>query len=149
MPLLGTYQRLVDDKQRVALPKRLYEELGEGDLSHFYISPGTELALLLFSPRGFQRYGRRLAKQTSNRVSVRNYKRLFFAQSEKVELDGQGRIRIPERLIEFARLERDVVLLGVDDHMEIWNAAAWKSFVEQTAAAFDDMATQAFEERPS
>jgi len=145
MPLLGTYQRLVDDKQRVALPKRLYEELGEGDLTHFYIAPGTELALLLFSPRGFARYARRLAKQASNRVDVRNYKRLFYARAERVELDGQGRIRIPERLIEFARLERDVVLLGVDDHMEIWSASAWNAFVEKSSALFDDMATRAFE----
>jgi MraZ protein len=145
MALSGTYPRSLDEKQRVAVPKRLCEDFGEATLTCFYVAPGTDKSLLLYSPAGFERLARKIAKKSSNRVDVRNYKRLFYSRAEKVELDAQGRIRIPERLIEFAGLGREVVLVGVHDHAELWDAAAWGVFLDRTSAAFDEIATQAFE----
>lgn len=145
MALSGTYARTLDDKNRLAVPKRLCEEFGEPDLQNFYVAPGTDKSLLLYSPAGFEKLARRIAKKSSNRVEVRNYKRLFYSRAEKVDLDTQGRIRLPERLTEFANLTRDIVLVGVHDHAEVWDAAAWTNFLEQAGPAFDDMATQAFE----
>ena len=145
MALTGTYTRLLDEKQRLAVPKRLCEDFNEPDLNTFYVAPGTDKSLVLYSPAGFEKLARKIARQSSNRVEVRNYKRLFYSRSERVELDAQGRIRIPERLVEFAGLSRDVVLAGVHDHAEIWDAAAWESFLKSTGAAFDEIATQAFE----
>jgi MraZ protein len=145
MALSGTYPRSLDEKQRVAFPKRLCEDFGEAALTCFYVAPGTDKSLVLYSPTGFERLARKIAKKSSNRVEVRNYKRLFYSRAEKVELDAQGRIRIPERLIEFAGLGREVVLVGVHDHAELWDAAAWSVFLDRTSAAFDEIATQAFE----
>lgn len=145
MALSGTYARSLDDKQRVAVPKRLCEDFGEPELKFFYVAPGLDKSLALYSQTGFDRLARKFAKQSSNRVDVRNYKRLFFAQAEKVELDAQGRIRLPERLVQFAGLTRDIIVVGVHDHAEVWDAAAWNSFLERTAAGFDEIATQAFE----
>src|SRR5882672_8715294 len=112
MALTGTYTRLLDEKQRLAVPKRLCEDFNEPELNSFYVAPGTDKSLVLYSPVGFERLARKIAKQSSNRVEVRNYKRLFFSRAEKVELDAQGRIRLPERLVEFAKLEKEVVLAG-------------------------------------
>jgi MraZ protein len=145
MALSGTYTRSLDEKQRVAVPKRLCEDFAEPELTAFYIAPGTDKSLLLYSPVGFERLARKIAKKSSNSVEIRNYKRLFYSRAEKADLDAQGRIRIPERLVEFAGLGRDIVLVGVHDHAEIWDAAAWTSFLERTSAAFDEIATQAFE----
>jgi MraZ protein len=145
MALSGTYARSLDEKQRVAVPKRLCEDFGEAELNCFYVAPGTDKSLLLYSTLGFEKLARKLARQSSNRVEVRNYKRMFYSRAEKVELDAQGRIRIPERLVEFARLGREVILAGVHDHAEIWDAVAWKEFLERNNAAFDDIATLAFE----
>ena len=145
MALSGTYTRLLDEKQRLAVPKRLCEDFSEPDLNNFYVAPGTDKSLVLYSPAGFEKLARKIARQSSNRVEVRNYKRLFYSRAERVELDAQGRIRIPERLVEFAGLSRDVVLAGVHDHAEIWDAAAWENFLKATGAAFDEIATQAFE----
>lgn len=145
MALSGTYTRTLDEKQRVAVPKRLCEEFGESELSYFYVAPGTDRSLALYSPAGFDKLARKIAKQSSNRVEVRNYKRLFYSRAEKVELDAQGRIRIPDRLVTFAGLQRDLVLVGVHDHAELWNAAAWDAFLEKNSPTFDEMATQAFE----
>lgn len=145
MALSGTYTRSLDEKQRLAVPKRLCEDFGEADLKSFFIAPGTEKSLVLYSATGFERLARRISKQSSNRTEVRNYKRLFYSRAERVELDAQGRIRIPERLVEFAGLSRDIVLVGVHDHAEIWDGPAWEKFLNAEGPAFDQMATGLFE----
>ena len=143
MALSGTYARSLDEKQRLAVPKRLCEDFNEADLNNFYVARGTDKSLVLYSPAGFEKLARRISRQSANRD--RNYKRLFYSSAERVELDAQGRIRIPERLVEFAGLSREVVLVGVHDHAEIWDAAAWENFMKATGPAFDDIANQAFE----
>jgi len=145
MALTGTFSRNLDEQQRLAVPKRLREQFTEGKLSSLFIAPGTERSLSLYSPESFEREAEKLANRSSNRADVRNYLRLFYARAENVALDGQGRIRIPERLVELAQLKHDVVLLGVHDHAEIWDKQLWDEFLASHAAKFDDMATQAFE----
>lgn len=145
MALTGTYTRSLDDKSRLAVPKQLSDQFKEVELRSFCLAPGTQQSLVMYSPTGFERLARRISKQSSNRAGVQNYKRLFYARAEQVELDAQGRMRIPERLVKFAGLQRDVVLLGVHDHAEIWDAAVWENFLNQHGPAFDDIATQAFE----
>lgn len=145
MTLSGTYTRSLDEKQRLAVPKRLCEDFNEPDLKSLFVAPGTDKSLVLYSPVGFEKLARKTAKQSSNSVEVRNYKRLFYSRAERAELDAQGRIRIPERLVEFAGLSRDVVIVGVHDHAEIWDAAAWDKFLNATGSAFDEIATRAFE----
>ena len=74
---------------------------------------------------------RRGSKSCSTaRSSVANYLRLYYSQAERVEIDGQGRIRLPERLVEFAQLRQEVVLLGVHDHIEIWDSAVVERVLE-------------------
>ena len=145
MALSGTYSRSLDEKQRLAVPKRIFEDLNEPELNTLYLAPGTDKSLVLYSPAGFEKLARKIAKQSSNRVEVRNYKRLFYSRAERVELDAQGRVRIPERLVEFAGLSRDVVLVGVHDHAEIWDAATWDAFLKTQGPGFDEISTQAFE----
>ncbi len=145
MALSGTYTRSLDEKQRLAVPKRLCEDFNEPELNSLYVAPGTDKSLVLYSPAGFEKLARKIAKQSSNRVEVRNYKRLFYSRAERVELDAQGRVRIPERLVEFAGLSRDVVLVGVHDHAEIWDAAAWEGFLKTQEPGFDEISTRAFE----
>lgn len=145
MPLTGTYERNLDDKQRLAVPKRLREQFGEGELTSLFVAPGTEKSLFLYSPQAFNSLAAKLSEKSSNRIDQRNYLRLFYAQAEEVPLDSQGRVRVPERLVEFAGLKHDLVLLGVHDHAEIWDQAVWQEFLVRSGARFDELATQAFE----
>ena len=145
MVLTGTYSRSLDEKRRLAVPKRLRDEFGNKDVTCLYIAPGTDRSLTLYAPDAFERLAQRLAQSSSNRADVRNYLRLFYARAEKVDLDGQGRIRIPDRLAMLAQLGREVVLLGVHDHAEIWDRAVWELFLEKHSTDFDEMAEQAFE----
>ena len=145
MPLTGTYTRSLDEKQRLAVPKKLREQFGKKELSELYVAPGTDRSLALYSADSFAELANRFAQVSPNRVDVRNYMRLFYARAENVPLDGQGRIRIPERLVELAGLTKDVVLLGVQDHAEIWDKQLWDEFLGRSESDFDDMATRVFD----
>src|SRR5688572_29377550 len=100
MTLTGTYTRTLDDKQRLAVPKRLREQIGGGEIKALFVTPQTNHSLGLYSPEAFDRLAKRLEERSSSGADYRNYLRLFYARAEEVELDSQGRIRIPERLVE-------------------------------------------------
>ncbi|GAB4144354.1 MAG: division/cell wall cluster transcriptional repressor MraZ [Planctomycetaceae bacterium] len=145
MTLTGTYSRNLDDKRRLAVPKRLKEQFGEKDLTSLYVAPGTERSLALYSPEEFEKLSERFGAHSSGRPEYRNYLRLFFARSERVEFDSQGRIRIPEWLVDLAQLKKDVILLGVHDHAEIWDQNLWNEFLTKHVHDFDRMASAAYE----
>ena len=141
MPLTGTFVRNLDEKHRLAIPKNLREEMGNGE--RVYVAPGTETSLVLYSETEFEAVASRFAAASSNQPDTRNYLRLFYSRAERLDVDKQGRVRIPERLVQFANLEREVVLLGVHDHAEIWDQSRWQQFLESNAAEFDRLATDA------
>jgi MraZ protein len=144
MLLTGTFSRVLDEKLRVAIPKRLREIL-EGDTRRgMYIAPGTDQSLALYTEEAFARLAERLAQASPTRQDVRSFNRLFYARAQRVELDSQGRVRIPPELAELARLEKDVVLVGVQDHMEVWAADRWKSYLSERQGHYDEIAEAAF-----
>lgn len=140
MPLTGTYLRSLDEKRRVAVPKRLREEFGGDEVTHLYIAPGTERSLVLYSPREFERLAARLEGSSTQE----SYIRLFYASAERLDLDGQSRVRVPDRLAEFARLDREVYLLGVQNHAELWDKTTWDEFSSRMNDDFDHLAKAAW-----
>ena len=146
MALTGTYSRTIDEKHRLAVPKRLrgqFAVAGE-EATSLYVAPETEHSLGLYSLEAFEKLAERFAEGSTNRAEVQNFLRLFYARAERVDMGGQGRIRIPERLMKYAQLEHDVMLLGVHDHAEIWDRSTWEQFLEKHTADFDEMARKAF-----
>ncbi len=146
MALTGTFTRNLDEKQRLAVPKPLREAFGkESDTKCLYVAPGTEQSLFVYSTRGFEALAERFASQSRNDPSTRNYMRLFYARAEQVGVDSQGRIRIPERLVQLAELQHEIVVLGVHDHAEIWDKARWDAFLDQSGSSFDELASRALD----
>jgi MraZ protein len=141
MALTGTYLRTLDEKRRLAVPKRLRDDFGESSLEYLYIAPGTQRSLVVYSPRTFSS----LSEAYSGTPTQQNYLRLFYSSAERVDLDGQSRIRIPDRLADYAGLRREAYLLGVQDHAELWDREAWDNFVSVNTPAFDDLANQAWQ----
>lgn len=144
MSLTGTYSRTLDQKLRLAIPRRLRDGLVTLENPHVFIAPESDRSLGLFASGIFQHRASRLETLSGAPGHVRNYMRLYYSQAEQVELDSQGRIRIPERLAKFAGLEQDVILLGVHDHVEIWNQGTWEQFLATHGAEFDRLASEAF-----
>lgn len=145
MALTGTYSRSLDEKHRLAIPRKLRDQFGGDSVKELFVAPGTEKSLCLYAPDTFESLAAKLAARTSNHADVRNYLRLFYARAEEVTLDRQSRIRLPDRLVELAGLGKDIVLLGVHDHAEIWERSEWESFLEGHSPAFDELSTRAFD----
>ena len=109
------------------------------------MAPGNDGCLAVYSEEGFERFASRLRSLSIGKPNVRKYLRLLYSQSEQVTLDKQGRVRIPDRLKTMAGLEREAVILGVNDHAEIWDKNRWESFFSDTSTEFDDLTTEALD----
>lgn len=143
MPLTGTFERAVDDKQRTALPKALRDGLTTSDSASLYAAPGNDRCIALYSQSAFEDLAERLTQLSSARSEVRNYLRMFYSQAESVDVDKQGRIRLPARLVQFAGLGSQVVIVGVRDHAEIWDQTRWEELISKHSDDFDDLAAAA------
>jgi MraZ protein len=144
MLLTGEFGRSIDEKLRVAIPRRLRDAWGCDQQRGIYIAPGTDQSLALYTEEAFARLADRLAQASPTRQDVRTFNRLFYARAQRAELDSQGRVRIPPELAELARLDKEVVLLGVQDHVEVWAADRWKSYLAERQGHYDEIAEAAF-----
>jgi MraZ protein len=115
MLLTGTHPRTLDEKKRLAFPKRIREQVGED--VQLFVTPGPDQSLWVYTKAELERLAGRLDQTPATDAEGRVFRRLFFTQMEEVELDRAGRILIPDRLVQFAGLEHEVVLLGVRDHL--------------------------------
>lgn len=141
MLLTGSYRRSLDEKLRLAIPKPLRDALGsESQLSSLFITPGTDHSLAIYTEPVLEALGQSLAQSSPAAKDTRAFSRLFYAQAQPAEIDGQGRLRVPPELAKLAGLTAEVVVLGVRDHIELWHAAAWDHFLEATQPSYDELA---------
>ena len=145
MLLTGTFPRTLDEKQRVALPKPLRAALADAANDGLFVAPGTDGSLVLYTPDNFRSLAKRLAEAPSAGGDVRAFGRLFYANAAHAEIDGQGRIRIPQELAKWADLKSEVVLVGVGDHIELWDVAKWQAYVQQHQAHYDQLSEAALD----
>jgi MraZ protein len=145
MALTGTFERTVDDKLRLAIPRPLRDGFRDGDQDELYLAPGNEGCLSLYSTAGFEAFAAKMASISTGRVQVRNFLRLYYSQAERVQVDKQCRIRVPDRLAKMAELKHNVVVIGVHDHVEIWDKDRWDSFLSQNGSQFDALTTEALD----
>jgi MraZ protein len=143
MLLTGTFSRTLDEKKRLGLPKRVREQLENPE--SVFVTPGPDQSLWLYSEPPLERMAEKLDQSPATDAEARVFRRLFFAQIEEVDLDTNGRILIPDRLMDFAGLKHEVVLIGVRDHLELWDAGRWQQFMAQNAPRFDAVAEGAFQ----
>jgi MraZ protein len=142
MLLTGTHSRTLDDKKRLTLPRRVREQLGEP--ATLFVTPGPDQCLWLYTQPSLEALAGRLDQAPAADAEARVFRRLYFAQTEAVDLDRTGRILIPERLLQFAGLQHEVVLIGVRDHLELWDAQRWQTYLAANSPRFDAVAEGAF-----
>ncbi len=143
--LTGTYERILDEKLRLAIPKPLRKQLSQDEELVVFVVPGMDGCLDLFSADGFEARSARLQEHATNQAGSRNFFRMLFPAAEEISVDPQGRIRIPERLVKHASLKHDVVLVGVRDHAEIWDKPTWDALLAQNTPNFDDLGSRALD----
>lgn len=120
--LLGEYKHSIDEKGRLIIPAKLREELGES----FFICNGLEGCLFVYSKEEWTKFVTELESLPRMNKDARIFKRYFFGSASEGTFDRQGRVVVPPSLREKANLEKDVVLVGVQDRIEIWNRDLWE-----------------------
>ena len=135
--LLGEYAHTLDDKNRLTLPAKFRESFVDGGV----VTRGLDGCLYLFARQQWEDLvSGRLAELDPLLEETRLMNRYFFSGAAEAEPDKQGRINVPVALIEHAHLGREVVVAGVQDHVEIWDRAAWREHLKQVEGSAQHVA---------
>jgi len=135
---LGTHPLRLDDKGRLFLPAKYRAELSGG----LVITKGQERCLYVFPMAEFERITEALSTAPVTAKSVRAYSRVFFASASDETPDKSGRITIPAALRAYAGLDRDIAVIGANSRLEIWDAQAWETYLEQEEEHFSDISEE-------
>lgn len=119
---MGEYNHTIDAKGRLIVPAKFRDQLGEA----FVITKGNDGCLSIYTNEAWESFLEKVTKLPGNKNS-REFVRYFVSSAEVVEADKQGRILIPASLREHAGLDKDVVLAGVIDKIEVWDKDRWTS----------------------
>ena len=135
---MGEYSHTIDTKGRLIIPSRFREELGET----FVVTKGLDGCLFVFSDEEWKAFEIKLKSLPLTNKNARQFARFFVAGATPCELDKQGRILLPATLREFAGLEKDVVLTGMLNRLEIWSKEKWNENNSLDDVAMDEIAEQ-------
>ncbi|MFQ9153482.1 MAG: division/cell wall cluster transcriptional repressor MraZ [Blautia sp.] len=135
---MGEYSHTIDTKGRLIIPSRFREELGET----FVVTKGLDGCLFVFSDEEWKAFEIKLKSLPLTNKNARQFARFFVAGATPCELDKQGRILLPATLREFAGLEKDVVLTGMLNRIEIWSKEKWNENNSLDDVAMDEIAEQ-------
>jgi len=133
---MGEYHHSIDNKGRVIVPSKFREELGE----MFIITRGLDQCLFGYPLSEWKVIEEKLKSLPLTKKDARAFTRFFFSGATESELDKQGRINIPAPLMQYAKLEKECVILGVSNRIEIWSKQIWEDYFSQSEESFAEIA---------
>jgi len=134
--LIGEYRHTIDDKKRVALPAKFRKELGK----KVVITHGLDNCLSIYPLKAWEKVAEKLANLSMGQADTRRFNRFMLAGAVETEVDGTGRILIPDFLKEFAGLNTKVVIAGIHERAEIWDEDTWKVYKSKVEKEADQLA---------
>jgi MraZ protein len=134
--LLGEHEHSLDDKNRLTLPARLRESLGD----HVVVTRGMDGCLYVYARGAWDQLAGRISGLDALSAASRKMQRHFFVNATPAEVDKQGRIVIPAGLLQRTGIGREVTVAGVYDHLEIWDRAAWHAQLHEVEGSAEDVA---------
>lgn len=142
--LTGEYEHIVDGKSRVLISTKLRSQIDADEHgSNFYLVLGANGILCLYPEKYFEQIVLSAAPRSSAPDETVMFERMSFALASKVELDGQGRLLLNEKLRKRAGLKEHVTLVGVRDHIELWNSENWEQYLADHMAQYQKQMSQA------
>lgn len=134
--LIGEYIHNIDEKNRISFPVKFRKETGKT----LVIAPGLDNCLFVFTKKEWSRISDGLAKSNLLQSNNRSFARFFFGGAVEVNTDNLGRILIPDFLKEYAELKNEVVIIGVQNRLEIWNKTKWQNYKKVVEKQADTLA---------
>ncbi|MDQ2718980.1 MAG: division/cell wall cluster transcriptional repressor MraZ [Bacteroidota bacterium] len=140
---IGEYEATLDMKGRFLLPAGFKKQLQDSENDSFVINRGFEPCLSLYTAKSWKPIFSELSNLNDFDPKVRQFRRYFLNGATQVELDSAGRLLLPKNLMEYARLEKDIVLVSAIDKIEIWDKIKYQQFFETfSPEAFSDLAKE-------
>jgi MraZ protein len=136
----GEYFHSLDSKDRFVLPAKFREKFEQLEYKKFYMTRGLDGCLFIFSHDVWKNFEEKLRSLSFTKQQSRSFNRLYFSGAHEVEFDGQGRTVIPQHLKEFAKIQKDIVVIGVADRIEIWDKNRWGKFYADNKEKFEEIA---------
>lgn len=136
---MGEYNHTIDDKGRIIIPSKLRNDLG----NNFIVTRGLDGCLFIYSSNEWTNIINKY-KTLPDTKDKRSFMRVFLSGATICEYDKQGRINIPSALINYAKLNRECIIVGVFDRLEIWSKESWNSFIETNSTNLSDIADSLF-----
>lgn len=133
---MGEYAHNIDRKGRLIMPAKFREELGE----HVVVNRGLDGCLYVYTMQQWNEVYAQLAALPSTNRDARMYQRMMLSKAAECEMDGQGRILIPSSLVSLAGLEKECLIIGMANHLEIWSKERWEALEAQQEQSFEDAA---------
>ncbi|MBE5819793.1 MAG: division/cell wall cluster transcriptional repressor MraZ [Clostridia bacterium] len=134
--LIGEYAHSIDTKGRLIMPAKLKEDIGE----KFVITKGLDGCLFVYSQKEWKNFEEKLRAFPLTNKDARALMRFFLAGAMECEIDKQGRFLITSNLREFAGLEKEVIIVGVLNKIEIWSKDKWTAYTEKENLEADEIA---------
>jgi len=133
---IGQFSHTLDEKGRLSVPSKFRAALAQG----LVVTRGLDRSLFLYPKTEWEQLAKKLAALPLGTSDTRAFARLMLAGAMEAEVDGSGRITIPQYLREYANLTKDVVVTGLYDRLEIWDAETWNTYRAKTEAEGNDIA---------
>ena len=134
--LMGEYEHSLDVKGRLIMPAKLRQDIGD----KFVLTKGLDGCLFAFSQEEWINFETKLKSLPLSDRNARNFVRFFLSGATECEIDKQGRFLITSNLREYAKLEKDTVIIGVGTRIEIWDKEKWKSYNSDENISADEIA---------
>ncbi len=134
--LLGEYKHSVDQKGRLAIPAKFRPRLSSGAI----ITRGLDRSLFLFDLAEWEVLAKKLMSLPLAQADSRAFVRLMLSGASDVEIDGQGRILIPDSLRTYADLKKNAIVTGLYNRIEIWSEETWGEYKKNTENKSDEIA---------
>jgi MraZ protein len=142
--LTGEYEHVVDEKGRLLISNKLRSQIDVDEHgSNFYLVFGVNGILCLYPEKYFKRIALAIAPAAVAPDEAVAFERISFALASKLELDGQGRLLLNERLRRRAGLKDKITLVGVRDHIELWNSESWEQYLADNMVQYQKQMSQA------
>lgn len=136
----------VDDKGRINIPKEFRTQMDEQKHHSWFVTRGFDGALFVFEESKWQALLEQVKAKSMLEPKMLDFRRFLIGGVSPVKLDPQGRFSLPAPLRDYAQIERDAVMMGVGDHLEIWCKRVWLEYQKAQAPNFKTMASELFDE---
>ncbi|MBX4200857.1 division/cell wall cluster transcriptional repressor MraZ [Candidatus Parcubacteria bacterium] len=136
--LIGQYKHTIDNKKRLALPAKFRGELG----AKVIVTKGVENCLVVYTEKEWEVMSQKLGNLSISQTEARSFTRHLLASATEVELDKLGRILVPDYLKEYSGLEKNVVICGLSNRLEIWNETKWENYSKNAEKGVEEIVSK-------